>query len=85
MVCNIRLTHPDTDYGDKLEEMFDVEIDDEDELEKEAERFIGQQIFQYLFMNAKVSESLDYLDSLHGHTAGTRVQKFKSDGLLIFK
>lgn len=56
--------HSDTDYGDTLEEMFDVEIDDEDELEKEAERFIGQQIFQHLFMNAKVSESLDYLDSL---------------------
>ena len=56
--------HPDSDYDSTLEEMFDVEIDDEKELEKEAERFIGQQIFQHLFMNAKVDDSLAYLDSL---------------------
>ncbi|CDZ99078.1 hypothetical protein BN1048_00197 [Jeotgalicoccus saudimassiliensis] len=55
---------PESNYDDTLEEMFDVEIEDENELEKEAERFIGQQIFQHLFMNAKVSEALEYLDSL---------------------
>src|SRR5699024_12466068 len=53
---------PYTTLFRSLEEMFDVEIDDEKELEKEAERFIGQQIFQHLFMNAKVDDSLAYLD-----------------------
>ena len=54
----------DEDYRDQLEDMFDVEIEDEDELKKEAERIIGQQIFQHLFMNARVDESLDYLNTL---------------------
>lgn len=56
----------DQSYRQQLEEMFDVEIDDEVELEKEAERIIGQQIFQHLFMNARVEEGLDYLTTLPG-------------------
>lgn len=54
----------DNSYRQQLEEMFEVEIDNEAELEKEAERIIGQQIFQHLFMNAKVEEALDYLTTL---------------------
>src|SRR5699024_11586339 len=60
---------PYTTLFRSLEEMFDVEIDDEKELEKEAERFIGQQIFQHLFMNAKVDDSLAYLDRSEEHTS----------------
>lgn len=44
--------------------MFEVSIDDEDEVEKEADRFTGQHLFQHLFMNARIEEALEYLASI---------------------
>lgn len=55
---------PEKNYEDTLLEMFDVDIEAEEAVEVEAERFVGQQIFQHLFMNAKIEEALDYLSSL---------------------
>lgn len=63
---------PEKNYADTLEDMFDVDVDSEEEVAAEAERFVGQQIFQHLFMNAKVDAALDYLSSLPMHIQNER-------------
>ncbi|WP_411843516.1 tetratricopeptide repeat protein [Salinicoccus sp. HZC-1] len=55
---------PDSGYDEELENMFEVSIDDEDEVEKEADRFTGQHLFQHLFMNARIDEALEFLSSI---------------------
>src|SRR5699024_3366665 len=40
---------PEAGYEAELEKMFDVDINDEHEVEQEADRFTGQHIFQHLF------------------------------------
>lgn len=56
--------YPEEDYQDELERLFDVAVEDENEVEKEAERFVGHHIFQHLFMNARIEEALDYLSQV---------------------
>ncbi|WP_020007071.1 tetratricopeptide repeat protein, partial [Salinicoccus albus] len=55
---------PEAGYEAELEKMFDVDISDEHEVEREADRFTGQHIFQHLFMNARIEEALEYLNSM---------------------
>lgn len=55
---------PEVGYDEELEKMFDLAIEDEDEVEKESERFVSHHIFQHLFMNARIDEALDYLSML---------------------
>lgn len=55
---------PDSGYEEELENMFEVSIDDTEEVEKEADRFTGQHLFQHLFMNARIEEALEFLDSI---------------------
>ena len=55
---------PDSGYDEELENMFEVSIDDEEEVEKEADRFTGQHLFQHLFMNARIEEALEFLSTL---------------------
>jgi tetratricopeptide (TPR) repeat protein len=56
--------YPEEDYRNELEQMFDVVVEDEEEVEKEAERFVGQHIFQHLFMNARIEEALEFLSDM---------------------
>lgn len=56
--------YPDDDYREELESLFDVVIEDEGEVEREAERFTGHHIFQHLFMNARIEEALDFLSTV---------------------
>ncbi|TVT26783.1 hypothetical protein FO441_12305 [Salinicoccus cyprini] len=55
---------PDSGYDEELEQMFEVSIQDEDEVEREATRFTGQHLFQHLFMNARIEEALDFLSTI---------------------
>ncbi|SOC44341.1 tetratricopeptide repeat protein [Salinicoccus kekensis] len=55
---------PEAGYHEELENMFELAIEDEEEVEKEAERFVSHHIFQHLFMNARIEESLEYLSML---------------------
>ncbi|MFD2830244.1 tetratricopeptide repeat protein [Corticicoccus populi] len=56
--------YPEDDYQDELERLFDVAVEDENEVESEAERFVGHHIFQHLFMNARIEEALDFLSAM---------------------
>lgn len=55
---------PEAGYDEELEKMFDLAIEDEEEVEKESERFVSHHIFQHLFMNARIDEALEYLSML---------------------
>lgn len=55
---------PESGYEEELEQMFEVSIQDEDEVEREAIRFTGQHLFQHLFMNARIEEALDFLSTI---------------------
>ena len=52
----------DQDYFDEMIQMFEVKYDDQTVVEEEAERFVIQHIFQYLFGNGRLDKAYHYLE-----------------------
>nr|WP_263313991.1 tetratricopeptide repeat protein [Mammaliicoccus sp. Marseille-Q6498] len=52
----------DQDYFDEMIQMFEVKYSDQTVVEEEAERFVVQHIFQYLFGNGRLHEANEYLE-----------------------
>lgn len=52
----------DQDYFEEMIQMFEVKYDDQTIVEEEAERFVIQHIFQYLFSHGRLQEANEYID-----------------------
>lgn len=52
----------DQAYFDEMIQMFDVKYDDQTVVEEEAEKFVIQHIFQFLFSQGQLEESIKYLE-----------------------
>lgn len=53
----------DQDYFEEMIQMFDVKYDDQTVVEEEAERFVIQHIFQYLFAKGRLQDANEYIDN----------------------
>ncbi|WP_233709583.1 tetratricopeptide repeat protein [Mammaliicoccus vitulinus] len=52
----------DQDYFEEMIQMFEVKYDNQTVVEEEAERFVIQHIFQYLFSKGKLQEANDFIE-----------------------
>lgn len=52
----------DQDYFDEMIQMFEVSYSDQTIVEEEAEKFVIQHIFQYLFSHGRLNESVTYIE-----------------------
>lgn len=52
----------DQDYFEEMIQMFEVKYDNQTGVEEEAERFVIQHIFQYLFSKGKLQEANDFIE-----------------------
>ncbi|HDJ1367612.1 TPA: hypothetical protein PPL69_002912, partial [Staphylococcus aureus] len=58
---NYVIVSDDQDYRDELDQMFDVKYQSEEQIELEAQLFVVQILFQYLFSQGRLKDAKNYV------------------------
>lgn len=75
---------PEEKYDEELEKMFEIDVDETDNIIDEADIFITSHLFQFLFMNARIDDALDLLNSAPIHLQEIKeFRNLKAMGLLF--
>ncbi|MFC3900198.1 hypothetical protein [Aliicoccus persicus] len=75
---------PDENYDEELENVFEIDVDESEDVIEEADIFITSHLFQYLFMNARIDDALDVLNAAPIHLQEIKeFRNLKAMGLLF--